>query len=264
MEQHESTPSDADVISPESVAFSYDVAGLGSRFAAVLVDVLLQVVMLVGALIAAAGAVRIDLALFVPGHVREMGLTLWVWAGLVLASFAILWGYFVFFEMMWNGQSPGKRLFGLRVVRAGGYPVDFLASAVRNLVRYVDFLPGAYSAGAITMLLSRQWQRLGDYAAGTLVVRDRRLAAPEAFSVESRPRWEEALGRVDEVTAQEYQVVREFLRRRGDLEADSRSDLARRIADPLLERLGVELGAGPEARERFLEALAAAYRSRFG
>ena len=256
--------SEADVISPESVAFSYDLAGLGSRFAALLVDSLVQGVLLFAVLGVASGSVYIDLAIYLPGRARAMGITPWVWAALILVTFAILWGYFVFFELVWHGQTPGKRLFGLRVVRAGGYPVDLPASAVRNLVRYVDALPGSYSVGVAAMLLSRQWRRLGDHAAGTLVVRDRRLAAPTALSVAAGPVWEEALARVEEVTVEEYQVVREFLRRRAELERESREELVRRIADPLASRLGAELGGGPEVRERFLEALAAAYRDRFG
>lgn len=255
---------DAQVVSPESVTFTYDVAGLGSRFAALAVDHGLQLLALFALLAVATGSAIIEPAIYLPGRAREMGLGLWVWAVVVLLTFVVLWGYFVFFELVWNGQTPGKRLFGLRVVRAGGYPVDFAASAVRNLVRYADMLPGTYSVGAICMFLSRQWQRLGDYAAGTLVVRDRRLRAPEALVAQARASWAEALSSVEQVTAQEYQVVREFLRRRQELEASSRAELARRIADPLAGKLGATLGAGPEPREMFLEAVAAAYRERFG
>ena len=255
---------DTEVTSPESVVFTYDLAGLGSRFAALLVDVTIQLLLVALALIVASGSVYLDVMIYSPRHAREMGLSLWMWAAFIIVNFLILWGYFVFFEMIWNGQSPGKRLFGLRVIRVGGYPVDLAASAIRNLIRYVDFIPGTYSVGALTMFLSRQWQRLGDYAAGTLVVRDRRLRAPAEYITETGPSWEESLAQVDRVTAEEYAVVREFLRRRGDLERNSRADLARRIADPLAAKLVASLGAGPEAREQFLEALAAAYRQRFG
>lgn len=253
---------DTQVTSPESVTFSYNLAGLGSRFLAILVDGSIQTALLLAILILATGTLYVDLAVYLPGRARSMGLTLWVWAALIVVTFLILWGYFVFFEMMWNGQTPGKRLTGLRVIRAGGYPIDLLASVVRNLVRGVDVLPGTYSVGVITMFLSSNWQRLGDYAAGTLVVRDRRLDTPAALASEAAPGWDESLWEIDLVTADEYSVVREFLRRRNDLERNSRAELARRIADPLAGKLGLSLGAGPEARERFLEAVAAAYRER--
>lgn len=255
---------ETEVVSPESVAFTYDLAGLGSRFLALLVDMAVQAALLISVLIVATGTAYVDLTIYLPSHARDMGITLWVWAALVLLTFLILWGYFVFFEMVWNGQTPGKRLFGLRVIRAGGYPVDLLASAVRNLVRYIDFLPGAYSVGVVAMLLSRQWQRVGDHAAGTLVIRDRRLEAPAALAAEAPPGWRESLVEIERVSPEEYRVIREFLRRREDLERASRADLARRIADPLAEKLGASLGAGPEVREQFLEALASAYRERFG
>lgn len=256
--------SDAQVVSPESVTFTFDLAGLGSRFAALLIDLLVQAALLLTVLILASGSVYLDIAIYHPGRARAMGLSLWVWAALVIITFLILWGYFVFFELIWNGQTPGKRIIGLRVIRTGGYPIDLLSSAVRNLVRYVDILPGSYTVGVFSMLLSRQWQRLGDYAAGTLVVRDRHLETPTALTLEGAPAWQASLALVEMVTADEYRVVREFLRRRGDLDGDSRADLARHIADPLAGKLGAVLGAGSQARERFLEALAAAYRERFG
>jgi len=255
---------DTEVTSPESVTFTYDLAGLGSRFAALISDVLIQLMLLFAVLVAATGTVYLDLSVYLPRHARGMGLSMWVWAALVILTFLILWGYFVFFEMIWNGQTPGKRLFGLRTVRAGGYPIDLSASAVRNLVRYVDLLPGTYSVGALIMFFSRNWQRLGDYAAGTLVVRDRPLPTPTAFTTQTGRSWQETLAGMERVTPEEYAVVREFLRRRSELERESRADLARRIADPLVEKLGASLGPGPEVRERFLEALAAAYRERFG
>jgi len=255
---------DTEITSPERVTLSYDLAGPGSRFAALAIDHVIQGLLIFLVLVVATGTVYVDVAVYLPGRARAMGFALWVWAVLVLVTFAILWGYFVFFEVVWNGQTPGKRTFGLRVMRAGGYPVDVVASGVRNLVRYADFMPWGYSVGLVTMFVSSQWQRLGDYAAGTIVVRDRRPEAPSALRPEAGPAREAALGAIEHVSEGEYGVVREFLRRRGELDARSREDLARRIADPLAERLEVGLGAGPEVRERFLEALAAAWRERFG
>ena len=92
--------------------------------------------------------------------------------------FVVLFGYFIVFEALWNGQTPGKKLLGLRVVRDGGYPIDFGASLIRNLIRVGEQLIGYYILAAISALISPENKRLGDLAAGTIVVRDARLAAP--------------------------------------------------------------------------------------
>src|SRR5206468_11279553 len=100
-------------------------------------------------------------------------------AGLFVAGFLVYFGYDVAFETLASGRTPGKRAAGLRVVRLGGEPVGFVASAVRNLGRLVDMQPGLlYAVGAATILFSRHNQRLGDLAAGTLVVRERRAPLP--------------------------------------------------------------------------------------
>jgi hypothetical protein len=96
----------------------------------------------------------------------------WVLAVSGLISFIFLWGYYIFFEMTWNGQSPGKRLAKLRVICVDGRPVTLAESLIRNLVRLVDFLPGFYGVGVVTMFIQPQSRRLGDLAAGTLVVHD--------------------------------------------------------------------------------------------
>ena len=77
------------------------------------------------------------------------------------------------FETIWNGQTPGKRAFGLRVVRDGGYPITFYASAIRNLIRIADFLPFGFAAGALTIFLQSEYKRLGDLVAGTIVIKER-------------------------------------------------------------------------------------------
>src|SRR5437867_9528930 len=102
-------------------------------------------------------------------------------AAAIVASFLVWFGYDVAFETLASGRTPGKRATGLRVVRLGGEPVGFAASAVRNLLRLVDGLPGIYAVGAACILFSRRNQRLGDLAAGTLVVRERRAPLPGAL-----------------------------------------------------------------------------------
>jgi len=89
-----------------------------------------------------------------------------------LGTFVITSGYFMVFEILWNGQTPGKRLVGLRVIRESGYPIRPVDAVIRNLVRIVDWLPLVYGVGVLVMLLNQRSRRLGDFASGTIVVRE--------------------------------------------------------------------------------------------
>ena len=97
----------------------------------------------------------------------------WAMAVLILFLFALNWGYFVLFEAIWDGQTPGKRRLGIRVVQDGGYSVSFAASAVRNLARMIDMHPGMYAVGIASAAMSKSGKRLGDMLAGTIVVQER-------------------------------------------------------------------------------------------
>ena len=100
----------------------------------------------------------------------------------VLAIFLLIWGYHIFFEFLWNGQTPGKRVAGIRVLTTRGEPVTFVHVLVRNLLRIVDFLPSSYMLGAVCILVTRRSQRLGDLAAGTIVVHERFDALPRTLA----------------------------------------------------------------------------------
>lgn len=157
---------------PENVVFGYIVAGIGSRFLAAFLDtvliVMLQVVANLTLLLAVALIAGESLSDFAAS--RNLSLLAAVFG---LLSFAFLWGYYIFFELLWNGQSPGKRWIGLRVIQQNGRPIDVAAALIRNLVRIVDFLPLYYGVGVLSMFIDRQSRRLGDFAASTVVVYDR-------------------------------------------------------------------------------------------
>ena len=142
---------------PEGVQLELTLAGVGSRFTAALIDYLIQ-----GAILLALGVV---LGL---GVGIEPGAGGFVAAIFFICLFLLFTGYDVAFEVLNSGRTPGKRLNGLRVVRVEGHPVGFLTSAVRNLLRIIDFLPGSYLLGAIVILATRKNQRIGDVIAGTL------------------------------------------------------------------------------------------------
>ena len=234
---------------PEQIDLSFQKAGIGSRFYAALIDTgLLALIAFVGYYVNR-------------NFIMELGNTLGNWLGAFggIIVFALFWGYYMVFEVTTNGQSLGKRALGLRVIKEGGYPIGFADSAIRNLVRLVDFLPFFYGAGLLAMLINKDWRRLGDLAAGTLVVKTaptgRRLtgvnstAAPVnippqktfTFSAWIRP---------ELVTETELGVIREYLGRRGMLPKSRRAELARTIASPIVEKMG---GSGSISYDKFLE-----------
>lgn len=234
------------VTTPEGLEVELALAGVGSRFASALIDFLLELV--------AFGAVALLLARFASEAVAiAIG---------SLAFFAVVFGYHVLFETLASGRSPGKRALGLRVVRLGGAPVRFKDSAIRNIVRLVDLLPPVtYGLGAAVILVTRRNQRLGDLAAGTIVVRvrpgGRRAARPEAVEAlpEGIERWD-----VSGVTSEDLVAVRRFLERRATIDAAARSRLAAELARRLRPKIAGAAAGG--ADERFLEGVAAAKAAR--
>lgn len=233
----ESVDRTLDVRTPESIAFSYELAGLGSRFLALVVDQAIQIATLV-AIFAAIfwAAARLDNGR-APAVTDRLAESLAI-AIIIAIVFTVLFGYFIIFEALWNGQTPGKKLLGLRVVRDGGYPIDFGASLIRNLIRIGEWILGYYLLAAASALLSPENKRLGDFAAGTIVVRDARLGAPSDFT-----------GRDDEpvyapttyLSGEERALIKRFLERRDALAADRRAELAAQLAARVRQRVPAEL-----------------------
>ncbi len=160
---------------PENVTFGYTIAGIGSRFIGCLVDTTILVLLLlllnigISLLLAWLGdnapAQPLDAE---PTPDWITGLLVAIYA---LINFGIIWGYYIAFELLWNGQTPGKRLANTQVVRANGAPAEFGEVAIRNVIRIIDFLPFAYAIGFVVMFLNRRSRRLGDFAANTLVIK---------------------------------------------------------------------------------------------
>lgn len=159
--------SQLNIHTPENIAFGYDLADIGSRFQAALIDTTAIVVLqFVATLVAVVLASRAD-ALDAAG---------WVIGLYIALLFVLLWGYYIIFELVWNGQTPGKRYIGLRVVNRNGVPVNLAGTLIRNLVRIIDFIPIGYGVGVVAMFFNKNAMRLGDLAAGTLVVRDKTVS----------------------------------------------------------------------------------------
>jgi uncharacterized RDD family membrane protein YckC len=181
----------------------------------------------------------------------------------VLLNFLLFWAYFIGFELRWNGQTPGKRLAGLRVVRLDGAPAGVLEIVVRNLVRLVDLLPFFYALGAVVVLSNRHSRRLGDFAAGTLVIRTEtartaaQLATPPVLLAETVAVDTQFVPSVRNLAAEEYQLVCTVLA--GEAAQRVNAGLVLRLAVALALKLGYPPPTAATARS-FLQLVAAAYQ----
>jgi uncharacterized membrane protein SpoIIM required for sporulation/uncharacterized RDD family membrane protein YckC len=227
MANHPASPPDyrqrLQVETPEHVTLDLEIAGVGSRALAALIDMLV--------LVGSALGVFIVLAI-----VAGFGVTVGSIGGalLMLGGFAVWTGYFILFEGLRQGQTPGKRMVGIRVVSDTGNAVSLSAAAARNLLRIADFLPPPYLTGTLLVALHPRGKRLGDMVAGTVVARDR----PSMLVVSSRPRNQPAatpLSLIPELTDAEFRVVAQFESRQAQLSQPARvrlaAAIARRLAD---------------------------------
>jgi len=232
------------------VAVSLEVSGLGPRALAYLVDaVVLFAAWVIGIVLYSVGG---DL-------LREVQVL--SAAGQVLAVAAVFlsaWGWDVAWEVLGRGQTPGKRALGLRVVRADGAPVGLSESLVRNLLRAVE-VPLGYAPGVLAVALSPRRQRLGDWVAGTLVVRERRYDLSRyGAAADADPRFAFLRRRAGALlSAEEFDRLADFLHRRAELDAAPRARIAALVAAALAARAGAAAPADGLA-EPFLEAFAAA------
>jgi uncharacterized RDD family membrane protein YckC len=238
------------VVTPEAVPLDLDVAGLGSRMIALGIDTLIQI----GVFFAIAFVLS---ALHVDDTIATV---------VVLVSVPVLfWGYFFVFEGLWHGRTPGKRAQRLRATRTDGQPMSGAQMFVRNLVRIVDFLPAYYAVRSISIVVTKRSQRLGDLAAGTLVIREAKAIAPLAIGSMPPPPPVDVgapTTRIDVTAMREthYQLVRSYFERRATLDPAARARIARDIVVAIAP---VARSAESLPDEAFLEAAASAYRRRF-
>lgn len=236
---------------PEQISLEYPLAGLGSRFLALVLDSLLQ-----GALVLVVFLVMI---LLMPGidKVSPEGAK-WLIAVWIFVGFLLYWGYFALFETIWKGQTPGKRVLGLRVIKENGGSIGASEAMSRNLLRAIDSL-GGYAVGILTIFLNKQNKRLGDYVAGTVVVHEH--AAKEA-----QPYWNtretsaDALYTVQDMRPEEVEVLESFLARRIELEPQVRYRLAAQMAERMAARLNLPPEQQPKNAEDLIEAVVRQYR----
>lgn len=241
-------PENLIIDTPEQIALEFPLAGIGSRFLALAFDSVLQLAAII-VLVVMAMTARWLASVSLPS------LGAWAMAAAIAGIFLVYSAYFAIFESVWMGQTPGKRMVGLRVIDVSGRPVTVYGAIIRNVIRLVDQVPGIYAIAILSVLVTRRQQRLGDLAAGTVVVHERvEPAAPPAGEPVSATRHG-----AYKLTPEEIVLIEGFLRRRNDLDSWVRLETARRIARRMATKLELKV---VEDDERLLEQLAAEYRSR--
>ena len=270
------------IATPEQVDLRFPIAGIGSRFLAILLDQALQSVVFFLIILLLYAASPKDVQTRVGASDPTLGTAAkWVVAAFILVLFLMQWGYFVLFEAFWHGQTPGKRVMKLRVLKDSGRSITLFESMTRNLVRIVDSLPSLYVVGLIAMLSNRQNKRLGDFAAGTIVVHERTELQPylththrtfpashDALPAAASPGWmpaarlewaanEDALpaDAIARLKPEDLHTIELFLSRALDLAPGNREQLAERIASTLSGKMGIARPPAMRA-EQLLEMVA--------
>lgn len=231
----------------ESVELQRPLAGIGSRALAGLLDALI-----LGLVYTSLFLLCWVAGVFSGGVSEVMN---WVGAVLILVVFLIAWGYFILFELVMNGQSPGKKAVKMRVVQEEGAGLPFSASAIRNLLRVVDFLPMAYGIGIISMFCTKKAQRLGDLAASTVVVSEEQTDyaahSDKKKQLFDDDQVEASTLEASGLTPTEYRLLHNYWIRRNQLSLEAREQLLPKLVTPVLQRLGQTL---PDASLAQLEA----------
>ncbi len=240
---------------PENVELQRRLAGIGSRFIAGFVD---------NALIFLLYLLLFFLLLVVGIHIEDnIGFSnaaeMWFVAVLILVAFLIYWGYFVLFEMWTNGQSPGKKYMKIRVVQTEGFGISFSSVVIRNLLRAVDAM-GIYAVAGITMFITKRIQRLGDLAAGTVVISEEVPDYSASYDKKQHIVDDEVVTSAAlEATGlkpEEYRLLHNYWVRREELNMEARRQLLPRLLRPVMTRAGhMPANESLEELEGYLENL---------
>lgn len=237
------------VETPENIFLEFELAGLGSRFLAYLIDTAMQAIFFIILVYVLAIAFA-----FIGGllHIEEIS-DGWRNALLAIGIFLLYEGYFIFFETVWRGQTIGKKILRLRVVKDEGYPITFMDAAIRNLMRIADALPTwfyfpSYGLGSAVLIGNPQGKRLGDFAAGTLVIKERTTTGFENFGLlHLNPEMVRGitLPNLNRINDDEYFVLRSFFYRKNAFEPMRRMALAKTIAAHFRTKLNISQEAWP-------------------
>jgi uncharacterized RDD family membrane protein YckC len=248
---------------PEHVELRFALASVGTRFLAALIDHAIQLGVILAVLL-----ILSQVSGLFQGMSPGKSVSMWALAIYLVIIFVVSFGYFSFFETIWNGQTPGKRWMRLRVIREDGRPVTFFEAFVRNILRTMDFAPSGYAIGVVTVILSPEARRIGDYVAGTVVVKERASETPSLDQVLDFHAQDVRRGAynnpgavkldVRKLTLDEIAAVERFLSRREELPVASRPWMAARISGTVAHKLNIPAVYNHEA---FLEDVDRQYRA---
>lgn len=244
---------------PEQIDVNLEIAGLGSRFVAQILDWIIKWGILVAAVMLGATVLAL-----LGVKVASLSLDKALLAILVALFYFFLLGWDIYYELQRNGQTPGKRIAGVRVLREDGGPLDFRSACIRNLLSFADLLPGFYLLGGLLVLLNGRGQRLGDMAAGTIVVRERVMEVPQDPEIEferlASLEFAFTSEQLSRCQAGDQHILRSFFQRFKELNADARHQLANRLAGQFLKKTGFQLPIPLDGGERAETFLASLYR----
>jgi uncharacterized RDD family membrane protein YckC len=239
------------VDTPEQITLELTLAGIGSRFLAITLDTVIQVLLYIAGIFAFVGISKY--ASFLPLSLAWLPKS-WLPALLVLFLFCVYWGYFAAFELFWKGKTPGKRVAGIRAIKDSGRALNVYEVIGRNLMRALDWLPGLYGAGIVTMTISSRNQRLGDLLVGSIVVHDQ-------TGQTIKPGWSESSQKtfadleLTKVTPEELVLIETYLQRRDSFDLAVRDATAHQIATRITARTGIQRPA-EQSLDDFLESVA--------
>lgn len=224
---------------PEQIELSHDLAGAGSRFYALVIDTLLQsgafiCIWLTLLLIESFLNMKISKGLT---GAAESSISLSTLILGILGGFVII-GYYLFFETIWNGETPGKKVAGLKVIKDNGSSITVFDAAVRNFMRTVDFLPSGYLLGAVVIMMNDRRKRTGDWIAGTMVIKVP-IELPPVLLTEMEVESPASPPDLSLLAAEEYHLVRNYIIRRTGLSGSTRAELSEKLASLVMKRLAL-------------------------
>lgn len=253
---------DYSISTPENVDLHLELAGIGNRVLATMIDTILS-----GLVIVAVGLSCIIIGFILDQtHVFSASRNQVLMVAAMIAMFAafiVQFGYHIFFEGAWHGQTPGKKVAQIRVIEANGQPVGWAAVCIRNLVRTIDV--GILLIGLLVMLIDKNERRLGDLAAGTLVIRERKTDISSGDVKLLTGAQPDSLLDIGRVTPEEYDLLARFLKRRLTLAPGHRPAIAKKLETYFREKLNESPSATDsdnKGSEAFLEKVFLSYQAR--
>lgn len=252
---------------PESVELEFTLAGIGNRALALCIDYPIWLLIMTGFLVLWSVLSEQVIALVVEMTGSADTVNLWLRGIALLIFFGIYVGYFVFFETLWQGQTLGKRVTGIRVIRNDGRPVGLAQSTLRALLRPIDDFPFMGLVGGLLIFFTPREKRLGDFIAGTLVVVDEKASKPATLTLSEQSRGVANMlmssADLSRLQPDDFAIVREYLQRRDGMVPDAQATVSIRMTQDVRERIRLEQIPEEINPDVFLEAVYLAYQQQF-